>query len=171
MSANSLTSNPASSLEMRIRAERLQRSDKASRMKVLWRIPDESLWPIGESQVVTGSIPGRLPFDQSIEKLKARYEFVQKDEIFRFLRHYPFLIVDLSKIYEIKSRYFGDSPMDLYYLSETGSLESATLSAHIKINIPREEANETFSRFDNEWWNGISKEAKTLIMVDMVVNV
>lgn len=156
---------------MQIRPEKTEKSDKAFKMKVLWRMPDSSLWTLGESHSATGSISGALPFDQVIEKLKAQYEFVQLDQISTFLRHYPFLIADLNRIYEIKSHYFGESPMDLYYISETGSLESATLAAYIKINIPREEANEIFSRFDEEWWSNISKEAKTLLMVDMVKNV
>ncbi len=171
MGTNSLTGNNTSDSGMRIRPERSERLDKSSRMKLLWRMPDEVLWPIGESQVVTGSVAGELPFDQVIEKLKAQYEFAQADEISTFLKHYPFLIDDLNKIYEIKSRYFGPSPMDLYYMSETGSLESATLAAYIKVNIPREEANEIFPRFDDEWWNSISKEAKPILIVDMVRNV
>jgi len=56
-------------------------------------------------------------------------------------------------------------------MSETGSLESATLAAYIKTSIPRERVEDVFSRFDGEWWDNISKEAKTIIMVDMVRNV
>jgi hypothetical protein len=43
--------------------------------------------------------------ETTIEKLKTQYKFVQVDEISTFLRHYPFLIADLHRIYEIKSRY------------------------------------------------------------------
>jgi hypothetical protein len=132
---------------------------------------DSRPWAFGQSHGVTGSISGELPFGQFIEKLKALYKFAQVDEISAFLRHYPFLIADLHAIYEIKSRHFDKSPMDLYYMSETGSLESATLAAYIKISIPREDANEVFSRFDDEWWVNISKQAKTLLMVDMIKNV
>jgi len=113
----------------------------------------------------------KLAFEQSIQQLKTQYTFIQADELVTFLRRYPFLIVDLHRIYEIKSKHFDKSPMDLYYISETGSLESATLAAYIKINIPRERAKDILSYFDEEWWNNISEEAKTVLVVDMVSNV
>jgi uncharacterized membrane protein YsdA (DUF1294 family) len=168
MGANSLTSNNASGSKMRVRTERL---DKDSRMKLLWRMPETGLWAFGKSYGVTGSISRELPFNQIIEKLKAKYKFYQVNEISTLLKSYSFLISDLNKIYEIMSRYFDASPMDLYYMSETGSLESATLTAYIKASIPRERVEDIFSRFDEEWWDNISKEAKTIIMVDMVRNV
>lgn len=107
----------------------------------------------------------------TFENLKTQYDFVQADEISKFLRSHPFLIADLGKTYEIKRQYFDKSPMILHHISETGSLESATLAAYINTDTPREKAKDIFSQFDKEWWKNISKEAKNILMVDMVNNV
>jgi hypothetical protein len=61
--------------------------------------------------------------------------------------------------------------MILHYMSETGSLESATLAAYIKTDFPRNIARDIFSQFEKEWWKNISKAAINLIMIDMVQNV
>jgi len=53
-------------------------------------------------------------------------------------------------VYETKSRYFGKAPMALRYTSETGSLESATLAAYIKTDFPGPQAEEIFSKFDEQ---------------------
>lgn len=107
----------------------------------------------------------------AFENLKAQYDFIQADKISKFLRNYPFLIDDLDKIYETKCQYFDKSPMLLHYVSETKSLESATLAAYVNTNTPREKAKDIFSQFDKEWSRNISKEAKNLIMVDIINNV
>ncbi len=169
MGINLPSKNNTSDSGMRIRSQKSERLNKAFDVESAWPKSYSFPWDAGEA--VTGSIPAILPIDQAIEKLKTQYKFVQVDEISTFLRYYPFLIADLHRIYEIKRRHFDESPMDLYYVSETGSLESANLAAYIKINIPREKAEDIFSRFDEEWWDNISKKAKTLLMVDMVKNV
>jgi hypothetical protein len=102
------------------------------------------------------------------ENLKTQYNFIQTDKISKFLRSYPFLIADLGKVYEIKCRYFDKSPMLLHYISETESLESATLAAYVETDISEEKAKDIFSLFDKEWNVSISKEAKKLLMVDMI---
>ena len=172
MVINSLISNNVSGSKIRIRPEKSEKSSEASNAKLQWKqTPYPYLWVVGESRSATGSISGELPFNQFIEELKAKYNFYQVNEIYTLLKRYSFLISDLNKIYEIKSHYFDASPMDLYYMSETGSLESATLAAYIKTSIPRERVEGVSSRFDEEWWNNISQEAKTIIMVDMVRNI
>jgi hypothetical protein len=107
------------------------------------------------------------PFDDVIERLKAHYEFVQAEEIVAFLRSYSFLIADLNKIYEMKRRYFDETPMTLYYTRETSSLESVTLAAYIKTELPEAKAEEIFSQFDEEWSENISEEANLFIIVDL----
>jgi len=169
MGINLPSGNNTSDSGMPIRPQKSERLNKAFDVESVWPKSYSFPWDAGEA--ITESIPGILPFDQAIEKLKTQYKFVQVDEISTFLRHYPLLIADLHRIYKIKSRHFDESPMDLYYISETGSLESANLVAYIKINIPREKAEDIFSLFDEEWWSNISKKAKTLLMVDMVKNV
>jgi hypothetical protein len=104
--------------------------------------------------------------ESQIAQLKAHYEFIHPDEISTFLERYPFLIADLKTIHEIKSRYFGEAPMTLYYIDETGWIGGATLAAYIQADMPREKAQELFSQFDEEWWEQISEEAKHFIMVD-----
>lgn len=104
--------------------------------------------------------------EDPIEKLKALYEFIHPDEILAFLRRYPFLIADLKKISEIKSQYFGEAPMTLYYMDEPGWVGGATLAAYIQTAMPREQAREMFSLFDEEWWSKISEEAQRFIAVD-----
>jgi hypothetical protein len=108
-----------------------------------------------------------LPIDKAIENLKTRYDFVQTNEISTFLKNYPSLIHDLDKVYETKSQYFKDSPMALYYISETGSLESATLAAYVEMDNLTEETKKMFSSFRKEIWQKISKEAKHLITVGL----
>jgi len=108
-----------------------------------------------------------IPFNNAVENLKTQYDFIQANEISTFLKNYPSLIDDLNRVHEAKSRYFKDSPMTLYYISETGSLDSATLAAYIEINIPIEEAKEVFSQFRKEMWQKISRQAKHLVTVGM----
>ncbi|SRR6266705_5339686 len=108
-----------------------------------------------------------IPFNNAVENLKTQYDFVQVNEISTFLKNYPSLIDDLNRVHEAKSRYFKDSPMTLYYISETGSLDSATLAAYIEIDIPIEEAKEIFSQFRKEMWQKISRQAKHLVTVGM----
>jgi hypothetical protein len=113
--------------------------------------------------------PPKNPVKQletQIEQLKMQYKFIHPDEIAIFLKRHPFLIADLHTIHEIKSQYFGEAPMTLYYIDETGWLEDASLAAYIQTDMPREKAQEIFSQFDEEWWENISKEAKCLITVD-----
>jgi hypothetical protein len=101
-----------------------------------------------------------------IERLKGQYKFIHPDEISTYLRSYPFLIVDLDEIYEIKSQYFGEAPMTLYYIDDTGLVEHATLAVYIQLDMPREEAREIFSQFDDDWWEKVSEEAQLRITVD-----
>jgi hypothetical protein len=108
-----------------------------------------------------------IAFNKVVENLKTQYDFAQVNEISTFLKNYPFLIADLNKVYETKSRYFGKAPMSLRYTSETGSLESATLAAYIKTDLPEEQAEEIFSQFDEEWWKNISEDAKLFVIVDL----
>ncbi len=171
MVINPRTGHNGSNSGVRIRSQKSERPNKALDIELLW--PKSYSFPRAsqQSQSVTGSISETWPFSKIIEKLKTQYKFIQVKEISTFLRYYPFLIADLNTIYEVKSRHFDESPMDLYYISETGSLESATLAAYIKINAPIESMKDIFSCFDKEWWNNISKEAKTLLMVDMIKNV
>ena len=109
----------------------------------------------------------QFPIDHAIENLKTRYDFVQTNEIAAFLKKYPSLIDDLNTVYETKSQYFKDLPMDLYYISEAGSLESATLAAYIEMDSLTEETKQIFSSFRQEMWQKISKEAKHLITVGL----
>ena len=104
--------------------------------------------------------------EEQIERLKAQYEFIHPDETAIFLKRYPFLIADLHTIHEIKSRYFGEAPMTLYYMDEPGWVGEATLAVYIQIDMPREKAREIFSQFDEEWWEKISEDAQRFIMVD-----
>jgi hypothetical protein len=104
----------------------------------------------------------------ALENLKTQYNFIQTDKISNFLRNYPFLIEDLDRIYEIKCQYFDKSPMLLHYISESESLESATLAAYVETDISEEKAKGIFSLFDKEWNVSISKEAKELLMVDII---
>jgi|SRR6266550_2136394 len=108
-----------------------------------------------------------FPINNALENLKTRYDFVQTNEISTFLKKYPSLIADLNTVYETKSRYFGKAPMALRYTSETGSLESATLAAYIKTDLPEQKAEEVFSKFDEEWWENISEDAKLFVSVDL----
>jgi hypothetical protein len=108
-----------------------------------------------------------LPIEKAIENLKTRYDFVQTNEISTLLKNYPSLIDDLGKVYELKSRYFDKAPMALRYTSETRSLESATLAAYIKTDLPEQKAEEVFSQFDEAWWENISEDAKLFITVDL----
>jgi hypothetical protein len=110
---------------------------------------------------------GNIPFNNAVENLKTQYDFVQVNEISTFLKSYPSLIDDLNKVYETKSQYFGKAPMALRYTSETGSLESVTLAAYIKTDLPEQRAEEVFSKFDEEWWNNISEDAKLFVTVDL----
>lgn len=133
---------------------------------------------VQSSNDVTIPIDWHIPEDlespyalNAFENLKTQYDFVQSDEISKFLRSHPFLIADLGKTYEIKCRYFDKSPMLLHYISETGTLESATLAAYINTDTPREKAKDIFSQFDKEWWKDMSKDAKKCFMVDMINNV
>jgi len=109
----------------------------------------------------------QLPINNAVENLKTQYDFVQSNEISTFLKNYPSLIADLNKVYETKSRYFGKAPMALRYTSETGSLESVTLAAYIKTDLPEQKAEEVFSEFDEEWWENISEDAKLFVTVDL----
>ena len=138
------------------------------------RSMEPALIPFPQTRARSGQLPfhfyrsfGNTLFSNPIEKLKTQYEFVHPDEISAFLRSYPFLIADLKSVSEIKSQYFGKSPMTLYYINEAGPLESATLASYIKPDMPREKARELFSQFDKEWWQKISKEAKYYLTVDM----
>jgi hypothetical protein len=108
-----------------------------------------------------------IPFNKVVENLKTQYDFAQVNEISTFLKNYPFLVSDLNKVYDAKSRYFGKAPMALRYTSETGSLESATLAAYIKTDLPEKQAEEIFSKFDEEWWENISEDAKLFMTVDL----
>src|SRR5260370_27301982 len=108
-----------------------------------------------------------MPFNNAVENLKKQYDFVQVNEISIFLKNYPSLIDDLNKVYETKSQYFGKAPMALRYTSETGSLESATLAAYIKTDLPEQKAEEVFSKFDEEWCENISEDAKLFVTVDL----
>jgi hypothetical protein len=118
-----------------------------------------------ENQSPTGM--ENMPFNNVVENLKTQYDFVQDNEISTFLKNYPSLIGDLNKVYETKSRYFGKAPMALRYTSETGSLESVTLAAYIKTDFPGQQAEEIFSKFDEEWWENISENAKLFVTVDL----
>jgi hypothetical protein len=86
----------------------------------------------------------QLPINNAVDNLKTRYDFVQSNEISTFLRNYPSLIADLNTVYETKSQYFKELPMTLYYISETGSLDSATLAAYIEMDILTEETKTEF---------------------------
>jgi len=118
-----------------------------------------------ENQLPTGI--ENMPFNKAVENLKTQYDFVQVNEISTFLKNYPSLVGDLNKVYETKSRYFGKAPMALRYTSETGSLESVTLAAYIKTDLPDQKAEEVFSKFDEEWWENISEDAKLFVTVDL----
>jgi hypothetical protein len=109
----------------------------------------------------------QISIGNAVENLKARYDFVQTNEISTFLKKYPSLIDDLNTVYEVKSQYFGKAPMALRYTSETGSLESVTLAAYIKTDLPEQKAEEVFSQFDEEWWEDISEGAKLFVTVDL----
>ncbi|HWS85082.1 MAG TPA: hypothetical protein VN207_12580 [Ktedonobacteraceae bacterium] len=109
----------------------------------------------------------QLPINNAVENLKTQYDFVQSNEISTFLKKHPSLIGDLNTVYETKSQYFKELPMTLYYISETGSLDSATLAAYIEMDVLTEETKQEFSRFRKEMWQKISKEAKHLITVGM----
>ena len=119
---------------------------------------------------ISGDLSNLYP-SSAFENLKTQYDFIQADKISKFLRSYPFLIADLGKVYEIKCRYFDKSPLLLHYISETGTLESATLAAYVNTDAPEEKAKDIFSQFDKKWWRSISKEAKGRLMVDMINNV
>jgi hypothetical protein len=118
-----------------------------------------------ENQLQTGI--ENMPLNSAVENLKTQYDFVQANEISTFLKNHPSLIDDLNRVYETKSQYFKESPMTLYYISETGSLESATLAAYIEMDNFTEETKQIFSQFRKEMWQKISTEAKHLITVDM----
>ncbi|HMH10903.1 MAG TPA: hypothetical protein VK553_09350 [Candidatus Nitrosopolaris rasttigaisensis] len=47
------------------------------------------------------------------------------------------------------------------YISETESLESATLAAYINTDTPEEKAKDIFSQFDKEWWEVYQKKQKS----------
>jgi hypothetical protein len=103
----------------------------------------------------------------AVENLKARYDFVQTNEISTFLKKYPALIDDLNTVYETKSQYFKELPMTLYYISETGLVDSSTLAAYIETESLTEETKDMFSSFRKEIWQKISREAKHLITVGL----
>ncbi len=126
----------------------------------------DAMWEKPESIAVAQKRAEKSREDDAIEKLKTQYEFVQAEEISTFLGIYPFLIDDLHKIYENKSQYFGETPMALYYISETGLLDDATLAAYIETDLSIEETKEIFSKFYKECWQEVSKESRYLITVD-----
>jgi len=126
----------------------------------------DAIWEKPEAIVMAQKLAEESREDDAIEKLKTRYEFVQAEEISTFLGSYPFLVADLNKIYEMKCRYFGETPVTLYYISETGSLDDATLAAYIETDLSIEETKEIFSKFYKECWQELSKEARHLITVD-----
>ncbi|HEY4032929.1 MAG TPA: hypothetical protein VGL94_03080 [Ktedonobacteraceae bacterium] len=107
----------------------------------------------------------QFPINNALENLKTRYDFVQTNEISTFLKRYPSLIDDLNTVYETKSQYFKELPMTLYYISETGSLDSAILAAYIEMETLTQEIKERFSYFRKEMWQKISMEAKHRITV------
>ncbi|HWS83241.1 MAG TPA: hypothetical protein VN207_03185 [Ktedonobacteraceae bacterium] len=107
----------------------------------------------------------------ALERLRTRYKFIQPDNISEYLKRYPFLVADLDRTYEIKCQYFDTSPMLLFYISDIGTLESATLSAYINTETSREKAKDIFSQFEKEWWENMSKDAKKRFMVDIINNV
>jgi len=70
--------------------------------------------------------------------------------------------------WKLFARLLNKSPLLLHYVSEIGTVESATLAVYINTDIPEEKAKDILSQFDKEWQGSISKEAKKLLMVDMI---
>ena len=107
--------------------------------------------------------------DGEIEKLKTQYAFYEEHEedIVAVLRSYPFLITELNKVYELKCQYLDEAPLTLYYQNETFSLEDATLAAAVELeeDLWREKLKEDFARFEDAYWQVISKEAELFIVV------
>jgi len=110
-----------------------------------------------------------MPFDSAIEKLKAQYEFYegQDEDIIAVLSRYPFLIMDLNRIHEIKCQYFDGAPMSLCYISETGWLEDADLSAAVVFDddLWDKKFKSSFDKFQEECWQEMSQEAHRFISV------
>ncbi|HWS84120.1 MAG TPA: hypothetical protein VN207_07645 [Ktedonobacteraceae bacterium] len=120
-------------------------------------------------KIATEASAVSMPFDGAIEELKAQYEFYegQDEDIIAVLSRYPFLIMDLNRIHEIKCQYFDDAPMSLYYISETGRLEDADLSAAVVFDddLWDKKFDSSFDKFQEECWREISKEGDIFISV------
>jgi hypothetical protein len=123
-----------------------------------WQMPEDLLSPQASDRQMLSAL----------ECLNMHYHCTRPEKISTFLNIYPDLIDDLEKIYQTKCQYFDESPLLLFCVDETASLEYATLAAYIETETPEAKTKDVFAQFDKEWSKNISKEAKRRIMVDIV---
>jgi hypothetical protein len=120
-------------------------------------------------KIAVDALGSPVAFDSAIAKLKTQYEFFegQDEDILAVLSHYPFLMVDLDRIHEIKCQYFDEAPMSLYYINETGYLENASLSASVEFDddLWDKKFESSFYKFRDKCWQEVSKESHGFITV------
>jgi len=120
-------------------------------------------------KIATDAQTMAVDFSSAIDKLKTQYEFYegQDEDILAVLSRYPFLLVDLNRIHEIKCQYFDEAPMSLYYVNETGRLEDADLSASVVFDddLWDRKFKSSFNKFQEECWREMSQEGHGFISV------